>query len=88
MQQFVPNWVSELPAMRIVIRQLVGARVSVLGRYGKGHVRVSSSPKGRACLPSATVELQDRSREQTAALWFAIGAMAAGLAFLAALWLR
>jgi hypothetical protein len=48
--------------MRIVMRQLVGARVSVLGRYGEDHVRVNFSPKRRAWLPSPKVELQDNPK--------------------------
>ena len=37
---------------------------------------------------SATVELRDQAREPTAILWFALGAVAAGVTFLAAMWLR
>ena len=53
---------SELPAMRIAIRQLVGARGFSYAGTGKGTYGVSFSPKGRACLPSATVELQDNPK--------------------------
>ncbi|MDB5446424.1 MAG: aarF [Phenylobacterium sp.] len=75
----VRRWIARELSPQTRLRRLAGEAEQAV----RNLARLAINPP-----TSATVELHDQAREQTAILWFALGALAAGVAFLAAMWLR